>query len=100
MKLRRFETNEAHFRKRKGVERVPAMEIITVNGKAQNSRTSGGVRLYHQGGNLPYYRKLPFMRCGFRSINRVRYASEPRKNEHFRIDTEITPEITAGIGHY
>ncbi|HPL82064.1 MAG TPA: 50S ribosomal protein L15 [Anaerolineaceae bacterium] len=43
--------------------------------KGQSARTSGGVRLYHQGGNLPFYRKLPFLRGeGFTPINRVRYA--------------------------
>ncbi len=43
--------------------------------KGQSARTSGGVRLYHQGGNLPFYRKLPFLRGeGFTPVNRVRYA--------------------------
>ena len=39
--------------------------------KGQASRTGEGPRLYHQGGNLPFYRRLPFMRGeGFTPINR------------------------------
>ena len=42
--------------------------------KGQGARAGGGVRLYHQGGNLPFYRRLPFMRGkGFTPLNRVEY---------------------------
>src|SRR5512143_490596 len=30
--------------------------------KGQNSRTGEGGRLYRQGGNLPFFRRLPFVR--------------------------------------
>ena len=30
--------------------------------KGQNSRTGSGGRLYRQGGNLPFFRRLPFVR--------------------------------------
>jgi len=42
--------------------------------KGQGARAGGGTRLYHMGGNLPMFRKLPFLRGkGFTPINRVRY---------------------------
>jgi len=42
--------------------------------KGQGARAGGGTRLYHQGGNLPFFRRLPFMRGkGFTPINRVKY---------------------------
>jgi large subunit ribosomal protein L15 len=42
--------------------------------KGQGSRAGGGTRLYHQGGNLPFFRRLPFVRGkGFTPLNRVIY---------------------------
>ena len=40
--------------------------------KGAGARAGSGGRLYREGGNLPFVRKLPFKR-GFRSINRVEY---------------------------
>ena len=43
--------------------------------KGQGSRTGEGGHLYRQGGNLPIYRRLPFMRGeGFTPPNRVEYS--------------------------
>ncbi len=40
--------------------------------KGQGSRSGEGGRLYRQGGNLPFYRRLPFMRGeGFTPPNQV-----------------------------
>ena len=68
--------------------------------KGQNARTSGGVRLYHAGGNLPFYRKLPFMRGeGFTPRNRVRYAEVNLDTlVDFKADSEITPETLREAG--
>jgi len=68
--------------------------------KGQNARSGGGVALYHQGGNLPFYRKLPFKRGeGFTVINRVRYAEvNLEKLNNFPADTEITPEVLLEAG--
>jgi len=68
--------------------------------KGQNARSGGGVPLYHQGGNLPFYRKLPFKRGeGFTVINRVRYAEVNLENlRDFPADTEITPEVLLEAG--
>jgi large subunit ribosomal protein L15 len=40
--------------------------------KGQGSRAGGGAHLYHQGGNLPFFRRLPFKR-GFNPPFRVHY---------------------------
>lgn len=43
--------------------------------KGQGSRSGEGGSLYRQGGNLPFYRRLPFIRGeGFTPPNRVEYA--------------------------
>jgi large subunit ribosomal protein L15 len=62
--------------------------------KGHNSRSGGGVRLYHQGGNLPFYRKLPFLRGeGFTPINRVEYTViNLEKLAGFKANDEITPD--------
>lgn len=42
--------------------------------KGQHSRSGFGGNLYRQGGNLPFYRRLPFLRGeGFTPFNRVEY---------------------------
>ncbi|MDF1519849.1 MAG: 50S ribosomal protein L15 [Brevefilum sp.] len=68
--------------------------------KGQNSRAGGGVPLYHQGGNLPFFRKLPFKRGeGMNVVNRVRYAEvNLEKLDQFDADTEITPEVLLESG--
>jgi len=68
--------------------------------KGQNSRSGGGVPLYHQGGNLPFFRKLPFKRGeGFTVINRVRYEEvNLEKLSQFSADTAITPEVLFEAG--
>ncbi len=69
--------------------------------KGQNSRSGGGVRPYHMGGNPPFFRKLPFLRGeGFTPVNRVRYAEiNLERLVDFDADVEITPEslLAAGI---
>jgi large subunit ribosomal protein L15 len=42
--------------------------------KGQNSRTGAGGHLYRQGGNLPFFRRLPFIRGkGFTPLNAVEF---------------------------
>ena len=38
----------------------------------QNSRRGGGTSLWHQGGNLPFFRRLPFKR-GFTPPHRITF---------------------------
>jgi large subunit ribosomal protein L15 len=62
--------------------------------KGEGSRTGTGGRLYRQGGNLPFFRRLPFVRgkgftppyeVEFNEVNLDQLAS-------FGTDAEITPE--------
>ena len=62
--------------------------------KGQNSRTGEGGRLYRQGGNLPFFRRLPFVRgkgftppyeTEFNEINLDQLSV-------FKADIEVTPE--------
>ena len=63
--------------------------------KGEGSRTGSGGRLYRQGGNLPFFRRLPFVRgkgftppyeVEFNEVNLDQLAS-------FKAEAEITPEI-------
>ena len=63
--------------------------------KGEGSRTGSGGRLYRQGGNLPFFRRLPFIRgkgftppyeVEFNEVNLDQLAS-------FNAGVEITPEM-------
>jgi large subunit ribosomal protein L15 len=62
--------------------------------KGQGARSGGAARLYHQGGNLPFFRRLPFIRGeGFTPINRVEFNEVNLDQlEGFAAESEITPE--------
>lgn len=65
--------------------------------KGQGSRSGGGTRLYHQGGNLPFYRRLPFMRGeGFTPLDRIEY-NEVNLDQlsQFAAGSVVTPETLA-----
>lgn len=62
--------------------------------KGQGARSGKPSRLYHQGGNLPFYRRLPFRRGeGFTPINRLEY-NEINLDQlaAFSAGAEVTPE--------
>jgi large subunit ribosomal protein L15 len=60
--------------------------------KGQGARAGGGPGLYHQGGNLPFFRRLPFKR-GFNPPNRVEYNEiNLDELENFKANSEVTPE--------
>ncbi len=65
--------------------------------KGQGARAGGGSRLYHQGGNLPFFRRLPFMRGeGFTPIHQVEFNEVNLDQlEGFPAQSEITPETLA-----
>ena len=71
--------------------------------KGQGARAGGGTRLYHQGGNLPFFRRLPFMRGkGFTPINRVNYHEvNVGQLKEFKTGSEVNPEtlVAAGLVH-
>ena len=62
--------------------------------KGQGARAGGGTPLYHQGGNLPFFRRLPFLRGkGFTPINRIEYYEVNLDQlSVFKKDNEISPE--------
>ena len=63
--------------------------------KGQGSRSGSGGKLYRQGGNLPFFRRLPFMRGkGFTPPNQVEYneVNLDQLNEAFKAEAEVTPE--------
>ncbi len=62
--------------------------------KGQGARKGEGGNLYRQGGNLPFYRRLPFMRGeGFTPPNQVEFAEiNLGKLAAFPAGTEVTPE--------
>jgi large subunit ribosomal protein L15 len=103
MQLHDLKPNEGAHKDRKRVGRGTAAGQGKTCGrgmKGQNARSGGGTPLYHQGGNLPFFRKLPFMRGeGFRPINRVRYSEVNLELlEAFPADTEITPDFLVESG--
>lgn len=60
--------------------------------KGQKSRSGGGTALYHQGGNLPFFRRLPFKR-GFTPPNRTRYNEVNLDQlDGFKANAEVSPE--------
>ena len=66
--------------------------------KGYGARRGGGGKLYRQGGNLPFYRSLPFKR-GFTNIRRIEYAVvNLDRLAEFEAGAEITPEILAAAG--
>jgi len=97
MKLHELRPNEGSKKDRKRVGRGIAAGQGKTAGrgtKGQGARSGGGVRLYHQGGNLPLFRRLPFMRGkGFTPINRVEY-NEVNLDQLANMDagSEVTPE--------
>ena len=63
--------------------------------KGQGSRAGSGGKLYRQGGNLPFFRRLPFMRGkGFTPPNQVKYneVNLDQLNDVFKADADVTPE--------
>ena len=63
--------------------------------KGQGARSGEGGNLYRQGGNLPFYRRLPFMRGqGFTPRNQVEYneVNLDQLNESFKADADVNPE--------
>ncbi len=67
--------------------------------KGEGARAGSGGQLYRQGGNLPFYRRLPFKR-GFTNPNRISWAEvNLERLADFKAETEVTPEalVEAGI---
>ena len=68
--------------------------------KGQGSRSGEGGHIYRQGGNLPFYRRLPFMRGeGFTPPYQVEFneINLDQLSEAFKANAEVTPEALAGV---
>jgi large subunit ribosomal protein L15 len=95
MKLHELKPNEGSKKNRKRVGRgISAGQGKTAGRgmKGQNSRSGGGTALWHQGGNLPFFRRLPFKR-GFTPRNRVEYVElNLDQLEAFGSKKKVTPE--------
>lgn len=100
MKLHDLKPQEGSKKNRKRVGRgISAGQGKTAGRgtKGQGARAGGGTRLYHQGGNLPFYRRLPFVRGkGFTPFNSVEY-NEVNLDQlaSFDAGSEVTPESLA-----
>jgi len=101
MKLHELVPNPGTKKKKKRVGRgISAGQGKTAGRgtKGQGSRSGEGGNMYRQGGNLPFYRRLPFMRGqGFTPLNRVEYneVNLDQLSEAFQANAEVTPETMA-----
>jgi large subunit ribosomal protein L15 len=69
--------------------------------KGAGARSGEGGHLYRQGGNLPFFRRLPFIRGeGFTPPNQVEFneVNLDQLAAAFTSSTEVTPEVLAGAG--
>ncbi len=98
MKLQDLMTNPGSKKNRKRVGRgISAGQGKTAGRgtKGEGARSGQGGNMYRQGGNLPFYRRLPFMRGqGFTPRNQIHYneVNLDQLTESFQADTEVNPE--------
>lgn len=95
MKLHELSSPDGSTKRRRRVGRGMSSGLGKTSGrgmKGQGARAGGGTRLYHQGGNLPFFRRLPFKR-GFSPRNRVLY-NEVNLSQlgGFKAKSEVSPE--------
>lgn len=101
MKLHDLVPNQGSKKNRKRVGRgISAGQGKTAGRgtKGEGARSGSGGKAYRQGGNLPFYRRLPFMRGqGFTPRNQVVYneVNLDQLTESFKTDSEVTPEALA-----
>jgi large subunit ribosomal protein L15 len=100
MKLNDLVPNEGAKKDRKRVGRGHASGKGKTSGRGQKgygARSGSGGSLYRQGGNLPFYRRLPFMRGeGFTPPNRVEYNEiNLEQLAQFEANAEINPTVLA-----
>jgi large subunit ribosomal protein L15 len=102
MKLHELKPNPGSKKNRKRVGRgISAGQGKTAGRgtKGEGSRSGQGGHIYRQGGNLPFYRRLPFIRGeGFSPLNTVEYneVNLDQLTSAFKEKAEVTPEALAG----
>jgi large subunit ribosomal protein L15 len=85
-------------RKRKGQGQAAGQGKTAGRGtKGEGARRGQGGHLYRQGGNLPFYRRLPFIRGeGFTPPNQVQYNEiNVEQLADLPANTEVTPQFLA-----
>lgn len=101
MKLNDLKPNEGARKDRKRVGRGISAGKGKTSGrgtKGQGSRSGEGGHLYRQGGNLPFYRRLPFMRGeGFTPPVKVEYneVNLSQLAAKFEANMEVNPQTLA-----
>lgn len=101
MKLNDLVPNEGAKKNRKRLGRGISAGKGKTGGKGtkgQLSRSGSGGHLYRQGGNLPFYRRLPFIRGeGFTPPNQVEYneVNVSQLAAKFKANSLVTPEALA-----
>ncbi|MGA7193388.1 MAG: 50S ribosomal protein L15 [Anaerolineales bacterium] len=98
MKLHELVPNPGSKKNRKRVGRGPSAGQGKTAGrgtKGQGARSGEGGRAYAQGGNLPFYRRLPFIRGeGFTPPNQVTYneVNLDQLSEAFKANADVNLE--------
>jgi len=98
MKLNDLVPNEGSKKNRKRVGRGPSAGQGKTAGrgtKGAGSRSGEGGRLYRQGGNLPFYRRLPFIRGeGFTPPNQQSFneVNLDQLSESFKAGADVNLE--------
>ncbi len=96
MKLHDLKPNRGSKKNRKRVGRGYGSGMGKTSGRGmngQNSRAGGGVPLWHQGGDTPYYRRMP-KKPGFKNFNRVEFQEVNLEYlSQFRKDSEVNPDV-------
>ena len=98
MKLHELKPNPGSKKNRKRVGRGTSAGQGKTAGrgtKGQGSRSGEGGRIYAQGGNLPFYRRLPFIRGeGFTPPNQITYneINLDQLSEAFKANADVNLE--------
>ena len=96
MKLHDLKPNQGSKKNRKRVGRGYGSGYGKTAGrgtKGQNARSGGGVPLWHQGGDTPYYRRMP-KKPGFKNFNRIEFQEVNLEFlSQFRKNSEVNPEV-------
>jgi large subunit ribosomal protein L15 len=101
MKLHELQPNPGSTHSKKRVGRgISAGQGKTAGRgtKGEGARRGKGGKLYRQGGNLPFFRSLPFKR-GFTNIRRIEYEEiSLDRLAGFKAGAEVTPTSLAEAG--
>jgi large subunit ribosomal protein L15 len=101
MKLHDLKPRPGAHRRRKRVGRGIAAGQGKTAGrgtKGEGARSGTGGKLFRQGGNVPFFRRLPFKR-GFTNIRRVEWNEvNLGRLESFAAESEVTPASLGKAG--